>query len=294
MRISSSHIALGLLFGGVVLRPALAQDKTGAVHEIGRTTEKEVAVVFTSTIGSVSISRGEPEKVLVSDSYTEKEEGSGPQVHYVIRNRVGYLDITCGEDRHTTDPKRRSFDFGAIGSSKQHLRFSSVIPISFNLNIGVGKADLDLTGLQVKDLNLSAGASDVVLSFNELNRATINDITIESGVSKFTGRNLGNANFKRLKFQGGVGSFSLDFGGRLKHEVDVDIELGLGVLTLVIPTDVGARIFFDKNFLSRMSVDRDFRSVGSDEYMTDNFYSADGRMNIRIENGLGNVRVRRK
>jgi hypothetical protein len=65
------------------------------------------------------------------------------------------------------------------------------------------------------------------------------------------------------------------------------------MLTIVVPDEVGARVLYEKNLLSHIDLDRDFSASGEDEYVTDNYESARGRMNIRISSGLGNITVRR-
>ncbi|MBI4534978.1 MAG: hypothetical protein HY708_01780 [Ignavibacteriae bacterium] len=288
------HITIGrrlssLLAALIVLCSFAFSGDTG-IKEIGRTTEKELNVVLSSSFGSVFISKGEPEKILFGESVggTRIPELA---VDYTIRNRVGYLDISIGEE---VERKKGSLNVNPFDAGKRFLKFSSAIPISFDIQLGVGKGNFDMTGLQVKDFRLSTGASDVTLTFDEPNRTTIDDITIESGVSRFTGINLGNANFKRFKFHGGVGTYKLDFSGNLSHEVDVEIEVGLGVLTIVVPDEIGAKVFYQKSWVSRLDYDRDFRAVNDDQYITDNFNGADGRMNIRIDSGLGSVKVRRR
>ncbi len=265
----------------------------GTTREIGRTTEKELAVVLTSSFGSVSISKGEPGKIVIAEALTKGKEDPRISVNYSIRNRVGYMDVVLGE-KAEVEHNKGSFKIQGFKAGKWFLRFSDGVPISFNVELGVGNGDFDLSGLNVKDFNLSTGASDVSLTFDEPNRSVIENMTIESGVSKFTGRNLGNANFKRFRFQGGLGSYTLDFNGNLTNEVDVDVEVGLGVLTLIVPEEVGARIYFEKNWFSRLDCDRNFHTVADDRYESDNFNSAAGRMNIRIDSGLGSVKIRRR
>lgn len=261
---------------------------------IGRTTEKELKVVLSSSFGSLSLSKGEPEKILVADA-VEKDAGDPKMdIQYDIRNRVGYLDVTLGETREDHERRKGSFKIGDFKGGKWYLRFSNLVPISFDVELGVGNGDFDLSGLQVKDFTLSTGASDVSLSFDEPNKTDIENLSIESGVSKFTGRNLGNANFKHFRFQGGVGTYTLDFAGSITSEVDADIDVGLGIVTIVIPPDVGAKIFYEKSWISRLDCDRDFHSVSDNEYETENFDRADGRMNIRIDSGLGSIKVRRR
>ncbi len=279
-------LALCVRPGSMIL---LAND--GRTKEVGRTTERELNVVLSSSFGSVFISKGEPEKVLTLDGGTT--DNPRMSLDYEIRNRVGYADISLGSEHHDGEHKKGVFSTSGLSGNTWLLHFSNAIPISFDIELGVGKAELDLSGLQVKDLNLSTGASEVDLSFDRPNNSSIENMNIESGLSKFTGRNLGNANFKHFKFQGGVGAYTLDFAGTLRREVDVDVEVGLGVVTIVVPPDIGAKVMYEKSWMSRLECDRDFQSTSDDQYVSDNYASSAGKMNIRVESGFGSVRIRR-
>ncbi len=257
-------------------------------RDVGRTTERELNVVLSASFCSLTISKGEPEKVVIVESATESDDAR-VDITYALRNRVGYLEITLGD----MSEDRAGIGFSNFDRGRWTLKLTNAVPISLDVELGVGSGRFDLGGLQLKDFNLSTGASDVRLSFEEVNAATIEDINIESGVGSFAASNLGNANFKRLRFQGGVGSCTLDFNGKLETEVDVDAEVSLGMLTIIVPDEVGARILYDKNLMSHIDLDRDFSSSGEDEYMTENYESARGRMNIRISSGMGNISVRR-
>jgi hypothetical protein len=271
---------------------AAPQDRPG-VKEIGRTTERELNVVLSSSFGTFLISRGESEKIFVVETAGSQADLL-TNLEYSIRNRVGYADLTLGDVKNEGGEKKRSFRIGDFNKGKWYIRFSDAVPISFDVELGVGRGDFNLSGLQVKDFNLSAGASDVTLSFDEPNKARIENINIESGVSKFDARNLGNANFRHFRFQGGLGAYTLDFGGALNGEVDVDIEVGMGVLTIIVPQDVGAKVFYEKSWVSRLDCDHDFRSSAENEYLTDNYSSSASRMNIKIDSGMGSIKIRRR
>jgi hypothetical protein len=264
------------------------------LREIGRTTEKELKVVLSSSFGSLRVSKGDPEKILAADASHQHASDPGMEINYEIRNRVGYMEVTLGENREENERRKGSFKISGFNGGKWYLRFSDIVPISFDVELGVGSGDFDLSGLQVKDFTLSTGASDVNLAFDEPNQTSIDNLSIESGVSKFTGRNLGNANFKRFKFQGGVGAYTLDFTGGISREVDVDIDVGLGFVTMIIPPAVGAKLFYEKTWVSRLDCDEDFQSVTDNEYETENYDRANGKMNIRIKSGLGSIKVRRR
>jgi len=66
----------------------------------------------------------------------------------------------------------------------------------------------------------------------------------------------------------------------------------LGSLTVKIPENIGAKVMYEKNFLSGIDLDRAFSEREDNEYLTDNYLSAKGRMNIKIEAGLGSVKVK--
>jgi N-terminal domain of toast_rack, DUF2154 len=281
-----------ILMSGLVLSAGTMRAQEPGTREIGRTTEKEVNVVLSSTFGSVTVSRGAEEKVLVAESYDEKD-AQRMDLSYAVRNRVGYLDLALGEANHSVGHKT-SLNVSTLRGGKWDLRLSDALPVSLDIELGVGNGDFDLTGLQVKDFNLSTGASDVSLTFDKPNQSSIDNMHIETGVSKFYGRNLGNANFNHFRFEGGVGAYTLDFTGNLNHEADVDIEVGLGALTIIVPQNIGARVLFEESWVSRLDTDRDFKPSGHDQFDTDNYNSAAGKMNIRIDSGLGSVKIRRK
>jgi hypothetical protein len=290
-KLPQAFATLLIVSTGMLVSTGAHAESGEETRDIGRTTERELNVVLSASFCSLIISRGEAEKVVVVESATESDD-SRVEIDYAIRNRVGYLAITLG-DRDGRSEGNAGIDLSNFDRGKWTLKLTDAVPISIDVELGVGSGRFDLGGLQVKDFNLSTGASDVSLSFEEVNAATIEDINIESGVGSFAASHLGNAKFKRLRFQGGVGSCTLDFKGELDAEVDVDAEVGLGMLTIVVPDEVGARVLYEKNLLSHIDLDRDFSASGEDEYVTDNYESARGRMNIRISSGLGNITVRR-
>jgi hypothetical protein len=287
------HRPAGLwLLAFLATLPAGAQERT-VLREVGRTTERELNIVLTSTFGSVTIVRGEPEKMLVIEA-DEGARTAPASAEYTIRNRTGYADLSLGEEGKDREERKHSFNLGDLNRGHWLIRVSDAVPVSFDVELGVGSGDFNLTGIQVKDFTLSAGASNVTLAFDEPNSARIDNMTIESGVSKFDGRGLGNANFRHLRFKGGVGAYSLDFAGTMATEVDVDIEVGLGVMTIFIPQKLGARVSYDKSWMSRIDCEEDFSETDSNEYRSENYTSAPGKLNIRIDAGLGSVKIRRR
>lgn len=262
--------------------------------EIPLTKEREVKVTLSAGLGNVNISRGSTSMLIEADVESEQDQEFADAFDYAVRDGVGYLNVDINDDNEDRKERKKKFSFHGFDSDRWSMQISDAIPISFDIELGFGSGHLDFTGLKVKDLNVSAGASSVTMRFDRPNQAVIENLNIESGLSKFRAEGLGNANFNHLKFEGGVGSYVLDFSGILKKEVDVDIEVGLGALTIIIPERVGAHIMYEKSWVSHCSIDNDFSEEEENNYYTANYASAIGRMNLRVESGLGTVVIKRQ
>ncbi len=270
----------------------------GGIHkEIKRTTEKEVRVKIESSFGTVVCSKGPSDKVMVFDIKTESGHKPSVDIDYRIKNDIGYLNLS-----HDSQGKRsvtlhmgdddEETDGNSMDAGKWYMRFTDEVPLSIDAELGAGRGDLDLTGLNVKDFRMSTGASSTTLVFGEPNKSSIEDFDIKSGVSKFVGEKLCNANFQHMTFEGGVGSYHLNFDGELHHEVDVRIKIGLGAVTILIPRETGARVHYQESWFSNFSIDREFDEVKKSVYETPNYSTVDGKMNIYVESGLGSVKVK--
>jgi hypothetical protein len=263
-------------------------------REVGRTTEKEVKVSLYTAMGTIFFGRGESQKIITLTGDAKYLDEKNAAVDYDIRNRVGYLNVSLGDADHESGRKNKSFSFSGLEGGSWVVKLTDALPLSLDLELGLGEGRFDFSGLQIKDLNLSAGASDVSVAFDEPNQSSIENISIESGLSKFAARNLCNANFKHLHFQGGVGAYTLDFGGILDSEVDVDIEVGMGLVTLYVPKTIGVKVIHQDNWMSNVNCDSDFASAGENELTSSNYYSSAGKMNIHVDSGLGSIKIRRK
>jgi hypothetical protein len=173
-----------------------------------------------------------------------------------------------------------------------HLGFTNKVPVDFEIDIGACEAEFDFTGLKISNLNLDLGASSTKITFRKPNSERISEISIDVGASELKIEGLGNANFERLSFDGGVGDFTLDFRGELKHKAYVDIEVGLGSLTILLPENIGVRIQEEGSFLSSFSIDAEkFDEVESKVYESENLGKTEGELIFDIEIGLGSVEI---
>ncbi|MBA4312884.1 MAG: hypothetical protein C0417_09665 [Chlorobiaceae bacterium] len=261
--------------------------------EILVTNERELKVDLEAGFGNIRIGKGSADRLFTVDIDADLKKDASEYIDYSNRDETGYLSInTTDAIIEKRDKKKHSLHISGFEDNNWLMRFTDAVPISFDIELGMGKGEIDLTGLQVKDLNLSTGASSVLLRFDEKNKTTIDNITIETGLSKFKAYGLSNANFDNLKFEGGVGSYLLDFSGKLQREVDVDIQIGLGSIILIIPDEIGAKVYYEKSWVASIDLPKYYEEKEENTYFSKNYYNAKGRLNFHIEAGLGNVTIK--
>ena len=173
-------------------------------------------------------------------------------------------------------------------SNEWKLEFSPEIPLEMNVDIGAGNGELDLTGLQITDLDLDLGAGDCEVRFEEPNEAEMNTLRLDTGASKVEIVGIGNAGPEKVVVNGGVGDLTLDFSGDWPNSADAEVTAGIGSITLRLPDDVGVRVETEGGLTNVES--GDLRRSG-DAYVNDAFGEAELELLIRIRTGIGNLRL---
>jgi hypothetical protein len=118
-------------------------------------------------------------------------------------------------------------------------------PMDLRIVAGAYMGDLELGGLNLTALRITDGAADVRVNFDEPNQGVMDDFRYETGASSVVLKNLGNANFRSMVFQGGAGSYELDFSGDLQEDATVLVQTGLSSLTISVPDDLSVRVRID-------------------------------------------------
>jgi hypothetical protein len=157
-----------------------------------------------------------------------------------------------------------------------------------DLEISAGAYDgtFDLGGLALRNLTIQDGASDVVLSFSEPNKAEMAQFRYSTGASDVTMTGLANANFKTMVFNSGAGDYRLDFSGELQRDATVSIDSGLSDLTLIIPEGVNAVVTID-SALADINVADGWSQKGKVYTQT----GAGPTLTIVINMGAGNIKI---
>ena len=212
-------------------------------------------------------------------------------------------DESSSTPLHSYDPAARVLTVGVEGQSdrfsrnigekskgEMRLSLSRSVPVDLSLALGATKATLDLGGLDITALQLESGASETVVDFSSPNQGRMRTLDVDVGAASFEARNLANANVAKVRVHGGVGGVELDFGGQWQQDMDVNVDLALGKLTLHVPRDVAVRVEVEK-FLA--SFDEQGLEKRGDAYYSDNWDRAKYRLRLHAQTTFGGIELDR-
>ncbi len=168
------------------------------------------------------------------------------------------------------------------------VTFSPRTDLALDVNLGAVDGDLDLGGLRVTDLDLSAGASRATVRFSRPNGTRCRAASLRAGAAELSAVGLGNSRCDRIAFEGGVGRVMLDFGGAWTSSSRVAVKMALGEVLLRLPRQVGVSITLDK-FLS--TFDPEGLERRGTSYRSAGYEQAARHLDINISTAAGAVRV---
>jgi hypothetical protein len=268
-------------------------------REISRSSEKQITVSLEASFGTVNILKGDRNKVIVAEYSHEQDDHRELEMFYDIADGRGDLEINLTDNRNHKDRRNSSISWEELKDERDNgterrltARLTDAVPLSLKIGLGAGKGKFDLSGLRLSNLKVSAGASSAELQCNEPNPISCDNVSIESGVSKFSAHSLVNLNFQKLKFSGGVGSYTLDFAGKLQQKAYADVEVGLGSIVVYVPKNMPTKVITDESWFSSVDVDDCFEKTRKGTYETDGFERSDRTLTIKIGSGLGSIKIR--
>jgi hypothetical protein len=199
------------------------------------------------------------------------------------------VELTGDRLRIAMEGTSRRWPFGRnSGEGSMDLELARGVPMDLELKFGAVKAEVDLGGLALTNLELSTGASESRIDVSEPNSAAMRRATFEIGAANFNLRRLGNLGAERIDVKAGVGHVALSLDGQWRQDARLGIEMGLGALELRIPDGLGIRIRKD-SFLT--SFDPEGLVKRGDSYYSLDWEEADRKVTIDLSAAFGSVQV---
>jgi hypothetical protein len=115
-------------------------------------------------------------------------------------------------------------------------------PVDLTINAGAYDSTLSLGGIPLTGLTINDGASNSNISFASPNPAQMQHLAYKTGASTVNISGLGNANVADMTFEGGAGSYTLDFSGKLQQPSNVHISSGVSDFKIIVPTTTACKV----------------------------------------------------
>jgi hypothetical protein len=159
-------------------------------------------------------------------------------------------------------------------------------PIDLTINAGAYDSTLNLGGIPLTGLTINDGASNANISFATPNRARMQQLAYKTGASTINLTGLGNANFADMSFEGGAGSYTLDFSGKLLQPSNVRISSGVSNFKIIVPATTACKVV--------MTGAMNSISTQGGWTVSDKTYSLPGQgplLTITVELGVGSLEL---
>ncbi len=122
------------------------------------------------------------------------------------------------------------------------LSLGKAKPFRLTIEVGASENKLDLGGVPIRRLVLKHGAGKTELDFSAPKIWTMTLMEISAGAGSTDLRHLANAGAAEMLIEGGMGAFTLDFGGVLRQDAHARINAALSSVTIVVPADTAAKV----------------------------------------------------
>ncbi len=262
-------------------------------YDIPYKEEKSLSVNIDYTFGTLNIRPGRDNSYIMRAGVTYKEDKNKPTLEYKNHGNKGRLTLKSIQETYNKSlfNIKKNDDNDYVNNNWQ-LSFNNTIPISFDIEFGLGDGNIDLTGMKVEDIKLELGMSDVDVYFNKKNEEELRKFSIETGLGSFDASGLGNANISNLSVECGLGSATLSFDGEFHGICKGTVAVGLGSVDVNLPKTLAAEIRTESSFLSSVNLSN-FDEIDDDLYRSKNWDTATGgKLYLKIEVGMGSAQVR--
>jgi hypothetical protein len=201
------------------------------------------------------------------------------------------LEQKGGKITLSQDYKKWGGFFNIARPPQLQLTLNPQKPFALELEGGAGEIEYHLGGLPLTALSIKMGAGKFTFDFAEPNPQTMELLEVNIGAAGLEMTNLANANFRKMKLEGGAAGFKLDFGGQLPQDSEVQIETGLASVEISIPRSLAAKFSADVS-LASVEFGEGFVKQDGLHWSPAAIAGNTPQMRFSIKGGVGSVEVK--
>lgn len=286
--------ALALLLLGPAVAAAQEPLRMTTARQVG--TEETVEMEIRYGAGSLTVGAAESGLLYQASLRYDGREFS-PVRSYRLSD--GTARVRLGVE--TIDGESFDFDWDELSDidldrlesdayeGRLEVGLSREVPTELAVDVGATESTFRLGGVPLRSFRLNTGASETEIDIDRPNPVPMETLEIQLGAASLEARGLGNAGAESIVVKGAVGDLTLDFTGSWSRDAEARVKVGLGSLTLRIPSDLGVK-------LEKSGLLSSFSGLGLEEapdgsYRTPNWQRAEHHLALDVETAFGSVDV---
>jgi hypothetical protein len=272
-------ILLFLIFF-VIAYESMADEINGEnrVIPIGEIDSLKVTIKFGA--GKLDLTSGQED--IFEGNFQYDKSILKPNIQYEMLGKIGVLILS--------QSIKKNLNLSFPHKNIWNIKLPSGVPLQLYINTATYSGDIDLTNLQIEYFYLNSGASQTNIEFNQPNLIDLKNINIKTGASSIKMLGLANANFDKMNFTGGAGSYTFDFSGNLTKKSKVNIDAGAAKIILKIPSTIGTKIIIKRFLATKLDI-VGFIKINDQTYISPEYGKSDAELDIEIKGGLVDVEV---
>ncbi len=258
-------------------------------YEVPYRGEKSLYAELKLVFGRVSVAQAEPDYLFQAEVRLE-ENGLTPSFSYEREGERGFVRLGL-EGEKDIDAFRLN-RLSELKSSQWRIYLSDRVPNDIKMKLAMADGQLDFSGIALRSLELECGVTRSRLIFRKPNPIEMRVLTIDAGVSEFVAEGLGFSRARYIQFEGGMGHFELDLtGGQLPDGAEVDISMGMGMLTLYLPEEEAVVLELPSSWLLKTELPVGYTKRGAGIWYNEHVRNPEEALHVRIEAAMGAVRL---
>ena len=257
--------------------------------EVEHEHEEELLATLDIALGRVEVRKADDDYLFQAEVVLENER-LVPDFNYRVTGDRGRLDVSLSTAKEV-DENVSLPDLGSVKEAKWNLYFGDAVPMDLKFELGGTASDIDLSGIPVRTLRLELEASKGSMRFTEPNPVEMDYLQIVSGASDLSISGLGYSRADRLRFEGGMGKFELDFTDNaeaLRGSV-ADVEIGMAAIDIYLPSEGPVLLDVPDSWFCSVDVPSNYVKIDGSRYASPDYESREKAFIVRVEASVGKV-----
>jgi len=298
-----------ILVGGVIITAMYAR---ATVRSLGdpnpQSVERRITLAPPAADAKVTAEKGDASRTVPLRVRLELQDGTftirpgqpGTELQVQGRYAPGLFELT---ESHSSDANGREARvrfrskvpawarmFAGIGNGTENdpeltVTIPRGTPIDLTLQVSMGRSQIDLGGLTLGDVNVTAAMGEHHLDFREPVVENVRELRFSNSMGNLSLEHVGNARPETISASGSMGNLTADLAGAWSpgSEANLRFDQSMGDVTVHVPSNV--------------RVDADVRNQqgGDSANRTPNLKQPDDpkapKLRLQVTSSMGNARV---